>query len=93
MDDWSNVGGCTLKHLRDLEARAECEAAWYTKQGIKQDVAQSSAEADLLLAQAALTTAQKTEKSTWGPLATTMVVVGSLAAIAGLIIVVKKVKK
>jgi hypothetical protein len=83
---YSNVGGCQLKHPFNKDNRQACEDAWYAKQGAKQ----TSAEADMLLAQAAYEQSRKGDGS-WSATQTAGVLLASLAGIAILFVVIKKV--
>jgi hypothetical protein len=85
-NDYSNVGGCQLKHLFNEDRRTQCEDAWYAKQGAKQ----SSAQADVILAQAAM--AQSQQDTSWSPTQTAGVVIGSLLAIGIMAAIIYKVK-
>ena len=82
---YSNVGGCEWSHMFDKERRARCEEQYFANQ-------QSQSQADMLLAQAALESARKEDKS-WSAMATVGVVVGSLIGVALLVVVIKKMKK
>lgn len=85
--NWSNVGGCAVLHPFNEEKRQECEAAYSGK------AKNVSAQADLLLAQAALEKQRKLDQPKgWSAGQTTMVVVGSLLAITIMIVVIKRAK-
>jgi len=60
--------------------------------GAKRAAKEGSADADLLLAQAALEKQRKEEKS-WSPLAVAGVVGASLLGIALMVVIIKKAKK
>jgi hypothetical protein len=83
---YSNVGGCEIKHLFNKDKRKACEDAWYAKQSTKQ----TSADADLMLSQAAFAQASKGDGS-WTATQTAGVLLASLAGIALLFVIIKKV--
>lgn len=84
-DNWSNASGCYLKHPFDKDKRAECERL------AAQSAKNVGAQADLLLAQAALEKS-KQPSSSWTATQTLMVIGGSLLAITLMVVVIKKIK-
>jgi len=88
-ESWSNVGGCSWKNPFNKEKRAECEDVFMKKQA--SSAKGVGAQADLLLAQAALESQKKVDTG-WSPLAVTGVVMGSLLGIALMVVIIKKAK-
>ena len=87
--DWSSYGGYGLFCGRKCAA-ARKEAGIPPAAGKVRK--QTEADAEKMLAQAAID-AQKIEDKSWSPLAVTGVVVASLLGIALMVVVIKKVKK
>lgn len=82
--NWSNAGGCAILHPFNKEKQAECE---------KGSAKNLSAQADLLLAQAALEKSkQPQQQSGWSATQTTMVVIGSVLALTLMIVIIKKIR-
>jgi hypothetical protein len=86
-NDWSNVGGCGIKHLVNRSKREECERQWY-----ENSPKAVQARADETLSLAALEQARKDEEG-WSPLAIGGVIAASLLSIAGMVVLIKKFGK
>lgn len=85
--NWNNASGCGILHPFNAVKRAECEES---QEGKAKNV---SAQADLLLAQAALEKQRKNEQpSTWTATQTAMVAIGSILAITLMVVVIKRMK-
>lgn len=82
---WSNIGGCGILHPFNEEKRRECEDA---KAASAKNV---SAQADLVLAQAALEKS-KQQSSSWTAGQTAMVIGAAIIGLTLMVVVIAKVR-
>lgn len=87
-DNWSNIGGCSLKHPFSKDKREDCEEDFLSKKGVK--ASETQAEADKLMAEALLAKSKQAQQpDAWTPERTAKVVGISLGVImVGVIAVV-----
>ena len=98
-EQWNNAGGCTIKHPWNKERRDECNRLALEKKETKLDLKASkrtaditSAEAERILAEAALIKSGKEDKK-WSAGQTLMVVGGALLGLTIMTVVIIKMKK
>lgn len=87
-NNWSNVGGCFVKHPFNAENRAACEQSY-----LAANPRTLQAQADLALAQAAGDSARSQNEGQWTATQTAMVAVGSILAIGLVAVIIVKAKK
>jgi len=92
VSEWSNVGGCSIKHPFNKGKQQSCETLWKERKGINR--AEQQAQQDAQLAQALIDQSRRPQTPTaWTPTKTFLVAGGALVVVGILAVVIMKVKK